>query len=190
LHEGQCVIRYSRAIFELQWRFAERVAAMSGMPHEQALLYYTNFYIRFGLGREFDVNQAVWRIYIDGLTNAVEPADWAWRFFLTREPVPPPSLLATSGWFSYSNAGDFSNAESLDCSPSMHPSPGSTASIAPADSPEPLKPFKLFAPLPITCLAVPPAKPYPRCVCPRPSPYCSPLPCSPSSVSAAGSRAK
>jgi hypothetical protein len=39
LHEGQCVIRYSRAFFELQWRFAERVAAMSGMPHEQVLLH-------------------------------------------------------------------------------------------------------------------------------------------------------
>lgn len=77
---------------------------MPGMPHEQAPLHYTNFYIRFGLGREFDVSHAVWRIYIDGLTNAVKPADWTWRFFFTREPVPPASLLATSGCFSYSNA--------------------------------------------------------------------------------------
>jgi hypothetical protein len=120
------VIRYSRAFFELQWRFAERVAAVSGMPLEQALLDYTNFYIRFGLGREFDPKDAVWQMYIDGLRNALEPAEWTWRFYLTCEPVPPPSLLATFGCFSFSDAGDdsirlhFANAESIDCSPLSH----------------------------------------------------------------------
>ena len=115
--------RYSRAFFELQWQFAERVAAISGMPREQALLHYTNFYIRFGLGREFDANDAVWRIYIDGLQNASDAVDWTWRFFLTRPSVPPPSLVAAFGCFSYSNAGNdairlhFANAESGNYSP-------------------------------------------------------------------------
>ncbi|MEM5345460.1 hypothetical protein [Paraburkholderia azotifigens] len=115
--------RYSRAFFELQWQFAERVAAISGMPREQALLHYTNFYIRFGLGREFDPNHAVWRIYIDGLSQAGDAVDWTWLFFLARPPVPPPSLVAAFGCFSYSNAGNdairlhFANAESGDCSP-------------------------------------------------------------------------
>jgi hypothetical protein len=117
------VIRYSRAFFELQWQFAERVAAISGMPREQALLHYTNFYIRFGLGREFDPNHAVWRIYIDGLSNAADAVDWTWRFFLARPPVVPPSLVAAFGCFSYSNAGNdairlhFANTEAPDCSP-------------------------------------------------------------------------
>ncbi|OUL85496.1 hypothetical protein CA603_23415 [Paraburkholderia hospita] len=71
---------------------------MSGMPHEQALLHYTNFYIRFGLGREFDVNQmAVWRIYIDGLTNAVEPADWALAV-LSHPRACAAALIACDFW--------------------------------------------------------------------------------------------
>nr|WP_241019077.1 hypothetical protein [Paraburkholderia sp. Tr-20389] len=96
---------------------------MSGVPCEQALLHYTNFYIRFGLGREFDTNHPVWRIYIDGLSNAAEPVEWSWRFFLTRPHVPPPLLVATFGCFSFSNAGNdairlhFANTESHDCSP-------------------------------------------------------------------------
>ncbi|ACC72762.1 hypothetical protein [Paraburkholderia phymatum] len=117
------MIRYSRAFFELQWQFAERVAVISGMPREQALMHYTNFYIRFGLGRQFDANHDVWRIYIDGLSNAADPVDWSGRFYLARPDVPPPSLIAAFGCFSYSNAGNdairlhFANTDSRDCSP-------------------------------------------------------------------------
>jgi hypothetical protein len=122
LHKGRCVFRYSRAFFELQWQFAERIAALSGKPLEAALLHYTNFYIRFGLGRDFDASHPVWRIYIDGLAAAAEPMDWTWRFFLTRPPVQPPSLVASFGCFSYSDAGHcirihFANAQSRDISP-------------------------------------------------------------------------
>ncbi|WP_109483825.1 hypothetical protein [Paraburkholderia sp. C35] len=115
--------RYSRAFFELQWRFAERVAAISSSPLEVALLHYTNFYIRFGLGRQFDANHSVWRIYIDGLTDAADPVEWTWRFFLTREEMPPPALVARFGCFSYAIASDtairlhFSNIDSPAYSP-------------------------------------------------------------------------
>jgi hypothetical protein len=123
LHNGRCVFRYSRAFFELQWRFAEHVTAISGMPLDRVLLHYTNLYIRFGLGRKYDATHSVWRMYIDGLAIATDPVDWTWRFFLTRPSVPPPSLVATFGCFSYANAGDdcvrlhFANAQSCECSP-------------------------------------------------------------------------
>jgi hypothetical protein len=125
LYEGQRMIRYSRAFFELQWRFAARIAAMSGMPLEQALLCFTNLYIRFGLGRAFDASHPVWRSYIDGLSDATDPVDWTWRFFLTRPQVSPPGQIAAFGCFSYSCSsaqGDairlhFANAGPRDVSP-------------------------------------------------------------------------
>ena len=47
-------VKFSKEFFDLQIRFAGRVAELSGMPLAQALLDYTNFYVRFGLGRDFD----------------------------------------------------------------------------------------------------------------------------------------
>lgn len=45
---------YAKAFFDLQFQFAEKVAVLSGLPLAEALLKYTNFYVRFGLGRDFD----------------------------------------------------------------------------------------------------------------------------------------
>ena len=43
---------YTKSFFDLQLRFAHTVSALSGLPLARAILEYTNFYIRFGLGRD------------------------------------------------------------------------------------------------------------------------------------------
>lgn len=43
---------YAKAFFDLQLEFAETVSALSGLPLARTVLEYTNFYIRFGFGRD------------------------------------------------------------------------------------------------------------------------------------------
>lgn len=93
---------FSREFFDLQIRFACRVAELSGMPLEQALLDYTNLYVRFGLGRGFDAEHPGWIDFLAGFRCAADRAEWTHRYFFLRDHRPgPPSAVATFGCFSY-----------------------------------------------------------------------------------------
>ena len=115
---------YSKAFFDLQLEFARRVSVVSGMVLARALLEYTNFYIRFGLGRDFDPGQPRWQEYLAGLREAKDPGGWTYRFYLGRaDTVVPPGLVATFGCFAYGRLSSnrlrlhFQNAESDGRSP-------------------------------------------------------------------------
>jgi hypothetical protein len=93
---------YAKEFFDLQLEFAERVSALSGLPFARAVLEYTNLYIRFGCGRDFDPTHSRWQEYLAGLSNADDRHNWTYRFYVTRsEPVVPPGLVATFGCLSY-----------------------------------------------------------------------------------------
>jgi hypothetical protein len=95
-------MQYSKEFFGLQIRFARAIAALSDMPIEQALLDYTNIYVRFGLGRAFDQSHPTWRCYINGLRKAADVCDWTYRFYLAQTEVSQTqSVVATFGCFSY-----------------------------------------------------------------------------------------
>jgi hypothetical protein len=95
-------MRYSKEFFDLQIRFARAVVALIDVPTEQALLDYTNIYVRFGLGRTFDQSHPVWRCYIDGLSQAADMCDWTYRFYLAQAEVSQvQSMAAPFGCFSY-----------------------------------------------------------------------------------------
>ena len=95
-------MRFGSGFFDLQLRFARRVCDLSGMPLGDGLLGYTNFYIRFGLGRAFDPHHAIWIEYMDGLARSADQTAWTVRFFATRQGLPQPShTVATFGCFSY-----------------------------------------------------------------------------------------
>jgi hypothetical protein len=109
---------YARAFFDVQIRFARTVSVLFGLPLEHALMDYTNLYIRFGLGREFDPAHPGWREYLTGLQGRNDEGAWTHQFFLTRpQTVLPPGLVATFGCFSYARLSDdrirlhFHNAE-------------------------------------------------------------------------------
>ena len=99
-------MRYAKAFFDLQLQFAHKVAALSGMSVAQALLEYTNLYIRFGLGRDFDPAHPAWREYVAGLQTADDAGEWTYRFYLTRPAAAPPGIVAARGCFSYARLGD------------------------------------------------------------------------------------
>jgi hypothetical protein len=92
---------YAKAFFELQLEFAETVSALSRLPSARTVLEYTNFYIRFGLGRDFDPIHPRWQEYLAGLRDAQDRQEWTYRFYVTRPDPPPPGIVATFGCFSY-----------------------------------------------------------------------------------------
>src|SRR5229473_1294540 len=76
--------------------------ALSGLPLARALLEYTNLYVRFGLGRDFDPAHPTWREYLAGLPDTHDSCEWTYRFYLTRpEAMAAPAVVATFGCFSY-----------------------------------------------------------------------------------------
>ena len=109
---------YARPFFDLQLAFAEGVAALSGLSLARTLLDFTNFYIRFGLGREFDPAHPTWQAYLYGLSCEGDAGEWTYRFYLDQpEVTEAPGIVASIGCFSYAplDAGrirlHFRNAE-------------------------------------------------------------------------------
>jgi hypothetical protein len=117
-------VTYANAFFDLQLQFAHKVTVLSGLPLARALLEYTNFYIRFGLGRGFDPAHPIWQEYLAGLQDTNDRGGWTYRFYLTRpEAMVPPGTVAAFGCFAYARlSGDrirlhFLNAETDGRSP-------------------------------------------------------------------------
>lgn len=111
-------VTYAKGFFDLQLQFARTVAILSGLPLARALLRYTNLYIRFGLGRDFDPAHPLWREYVSGLQAASDGRDWTYRFYVMRpESLAAPPVVASFGCFSYARMRDarirlhFRNAE-------------------------------------------------------------------------------
>ena len=97
---------YARAFFDLQLEFAETVSVLLGQPLAETLLDYTNFYIRFALGRGFDPDHPGWQEYVAGLRDVRDRGEWTYRFYLSRSPAKAgPDVTATFGCFAYAPLG-------------------------------------------------------------------------------------
>ncbi|MEN8504307.1 MULTISPECIES: hypothetical protein [Paraburkholderia] len=93
---------YAKEFFDLQLHFARSVAELRGMPLEEALLDYTNLYVRFVADRRFDRDHPIWSAYLAGLREKVDPGDWTYHFYRSRpHHVQPASTIKTFGCFSY-----------------------------------------------------------------------------------------
>lgn len=115
---------FAKAFLDLQFTFAERVAHLAGIPLRCALLDYTNIYVRLGLGRCFDSEQARWQMYLSGLAANADGRDWTYqRYLQNAEANTSPAVEAAFGCFSYAilDSGDaklhFRNAETGAVSP-------------------------------------------------------------------------
>lgn len=106
-HGTIAAMNLGKEFFGLQLRFAQRVAAASGLPLAHVLLHATNLYVRFGLGREFDAAHPQWQAYIAGLENTANAGEWTWNFYGAQLPDKgAPDITATAGCFSYQRVGD------------------------------------------------------------------------------------
>lgn len=89
--------------FEIQLNFAAYVASVKGIPLSDAIMDYTNIYIRLGLGRDFDTNNPEWMKYIEGLqSDAIKNAEYTLKSCRLQPRILPPNVVANSGCFSYS----------------------------------------------------------------------------------------
>lgn len=99
-------MRYAKGFFDLQYEFAQAVSVRSGLPLARTLLDYTNLYIRFGLGREFDPDHPGWREYLAGLRDRADGRDWTYLFYSRRpDAMAAPAVVATVGCFAYARLG-------------------------------------------------------------------------------------
>ena len=98
---------YAQAFFDLQLRFAQKVAVLSGRPLARVLLEYTNLYIRFGLGRDFDAAHPTWQEYLAGLHDTDDIGEWTYGFYVKRcDARAGPPVVASFGCFAYAPATD------------------------------------------------------------------------------------
>lgn len=76
------------------------------MPLEQALLDYTNLYVRFGLGREHDREHPTWRAFLTELRATKNGRECAYGFYARNaEANTAPTVAARFGCFSYALHG-------------------------------------------------------------------------------------
>jgi hypothetical protein len=114
---------YAKAFFDLQLQFADKVTILSRLPLARVLLEYTNLYIRFGLGHDFDPGHPTWQAYLAGLPER-DIREWTYAFYRRRpDAMAAPAVVATFGCFAYARPGGewirlhFQNAETDERSP-------------------------------------------------------------------------
>ena len=97
---------YSVEFFDLQLRFAQKVAELSGLAVGEAVGCYTNIYVRLAMGQRLDANNPEWQRYLAGLVGAPERAAWTHEVHRQRLPLQAgPRPAATVGRFSYELIG-------------------------------------------------------------------------------------
>lgn len=99
-----------RDFFDLQLRFAEAVAGATSIPLADAVLFYTNYHRRFGLG---DVTRdglnPRWRDYADELarlTTHEARADWTQHYYAQAPDERPPLPGHSFGCFDFDASPD------------------------------------------------------------------------------------
>ena len=90
-----------RRSLDFSWSLLRWCRPCRGCRWQTPFWEYTNFYIRLGLGRDFDPGHPRWLDYVTGLRDAHDRPDWTYRFYLARGPVTPPGVVETFGCFSY-----------------------------------------------------------------------------------------
>ena len=81
--------------FGLQLKFAEVVAATTGVDFAHAVFTHTNFFMRlsFGTRRELNESHAGWRSFVRELASARDKADYVYRTYLEAPPEAPSGAI-------------------------------------------------------------------------------------------------
>lgn len=86
-----------RSHFALELPFAERVAAVTGIPLDAALLRYTQFYnVGLGQGWDFDPANPVWGAFLAAVDAGANPVDYVYNQYRLS-----PHDSGHAGCFSY-----------------------------------------------------------------------------------------
>ena len=97
---------FSVEFFELQLRFAERVAELGEVSLAQAVESHTNIRVRLAMGQLPDAGKADWRDYLARLATAHDKAAWTHAVHVGRLHLSAgPALTHVEGCFSYALIG-------------------------------------------------------------------------------------
>jgi hypothetical protein len=97
---------FSVEFFDLQLRFAARVAELSGLPFTETVGSHTNVYVRLGMGPQLDTTNPEWLQYLSVLDTAHDPAASTHELHRKRAHLPSgPVAAASVGCFSYAYVG-------------------------------------------------------------------------------------
>ena len=89
--------------FALNFAYAHRVADITGMELEQALLEHTYCYLALGLGRDFNPDHPLWREFLTVTTDLETQIIQAHRFYMERRlPKTLPPQEQSCGCFYFS----------------------------------------------------------------------------------------
>ena len=78
-------VRFSREFIAFTLEFAQHVERIEGIPLDEALLRFTHLYLSFGLPRDFDRLNPVWRAFVAGLTSPRDLVEWTYTFYLQQQ---------------------------------------------------------------------------------------------------------
>ncbi len=105
-HQRRTADIYSVEYFDLQLRFATKVADLSGLPLIHTVGSHTNIYVRLAMGPRLDSANPAWLEYISTLATARDPAAWTHEVHLQRAHLRAgPEAAAAVGCFSYALVG-------------------------------------------------------------------------------------
>ena len=97
---------YSVEFFDLQLRFAARVAEIAGVSLGEAVGTHTNIYVRLCMGPQLDATNPDWMDFVASLSQARNAAEWTHRVHRQRLHLPVGSVHAARvGCFSYAATG-------------------------------------------------------------------------------------
>ena len=97
-------MRFSREFVAFTLEFAQHVQRIKGLPLDEALLHFTHLYLSFGLPRDFDRLNPVWRAFVAGFTSPRDLVEWTYTFYLqqqTRVRADAVPIDPAFGCFSY-----------------------------------------------------------------------------------------
>lgn len=95
---------FSQDFFGLQIAFARKAAGLQAVSFEQALLSYTTFFVRFGLGRSFDPAAPRWQEYLHLLRSAQDSTAATYHFYLQQpDGHAVDGIVRREGCFSYAH---------------------------------------------------------------------------------------
>ena len=95
-------MNFPREYFALNLSFARRAAEVSGVSLAEALLRYTQLYLAFELGRDFNSDHPFWQEYLAGLPLATDVDEYTRQVYcraLSERPRQPPEFAF--GCFTY-----------------------------------------------------------------------------------------
>jgi hypothetical protein len=91
IYRERSALDYVKEFFDLQLRFAEKAAQLTGQPLSQTIANYTAYYVMFNLGTHLDWEHPVWKDYVVGIKRVDNIGEWTYQVYQLQQGKEPVS---------------------------------------------------------------------------------------------------